>query len=174
MRHLILFSTILLLTMHATAQSARKTRTITTSFSRNGTISGDTTFFKLDDQNYGQDRALTRFFNRNLRMPFSKGDWDWEMELGTCNLYLIIDKDGKVTKTWCDSVTNKEVEKEVLRVAGKLPSLKPTTIKGRPVVTKVMATVIMDHAKDGEAYTGPQADIVVIGYDPQYKKAIGR
>jgi hypothetical protein len=154
--------------MHAGAQLARKTRTITTSFSKNGTISGDTTFFKYDDK----DGALQRFFNRNLRIPTS-GDYR-EMEFGTCNLYFIIDREGKVTKTWCDSVTNEEVEKEVLRVAGKLPSLKPTTIKGKPVITKVMTTVVMAHSNDKDDYTGIQADIIVIGYDPVHKKAVSR
>lgn len=173
MRHLILFSTILLLTMHATAQSARKTRTITTSFSRNGTISGDTTFFNYsNNKEYnGQYNALTRYFNRNLRIKFTEYD---EMELGSCNLYFIVDTAGRVTKTWCDSVTNKEVEKEVLRVAGKLATMNPTTIKGKPVFTKVMATVVMAYGKFDEPYTGRKADIVVIGYDSQHKKSIGR
>ena len=93
MRHLILFSTILLLTMHAGAQSTRKTRTITTSFSKNGTISGDTTFFKYDG-------------------------------------------------------------------------------KGKPVFTKVMASVIMVYGKDNEPYTGRQADVIVIAYGINYKKAL--
>ncbi|MFL5746407.1 MAG: hypothetical protein ACJ751_17150 [Niastella sp.] len=172
MRHLILFSTILLLTMHAGAQSARKTRTITTSFSKNGTISGDTTFFKYDGQSIGQFGALTRFFNRNLRVPMAADGSG--MELGTCNLFLIVDTAGKVTKTWCDSVTNTAVEKEVLRVAGKLATMKPTTIKGKPVFTKVMASIIMAYGKDNEPYTGRQADVIVIAYDPVHKKALGR
>lgn len=170
MRHLILFSTILLLTMHAGAQSARKTRTITTSFSRNGTISGDTTFFKYDGQTLGQYGALTRFFNRNLRVPIAEDG----VELGTCNLFMIVDTAGKVTKAWCDSVTNTAVEKEVLRVTGQLARMKPTTIKGKPVFTKIMASVIMTYGKDNEAYTGRQADIVVIYYGTNYKKAVSR
>jgi hypothetical protein len=171
MRHLILFSITLLLTIHAGAQSARKTarktRTISASFSKNGTISGDTTFF-----DYGQGGALKRFFNRNLRIPFAEGTPD--LQFGSCNLYFIVDTAGKVTKAWCDSVTNKFVEKEVLRVAGKLATLNPTTIKGKPVFTKVMATVIMEHGNENEEYTGRQADIVVIGYDPVHKKSVSR
>jgi hypothetical protein len=158
--------------MNATAQSARKTRTITTSFSRNGTISGDTTFFTYDGQTMGQYGALTRFFNRNLRVPMAADGSG--MELGNCNLHFIVDTAGKVTKAWCDSVTNEAVAKEVLRVAGKLAAMKPTTIKGKPVFTKVMATIIMTYGKDNEPYTGPQADVVVIAYDPVYKKSLGR
>lgn len=174
MRHLILFSTILLLTIHAGAQSARKTRSIITPFSKNGTISGDTTFFTYHDQNQSlsQGGALKRFFNRNVRMPFTEDGSG--LEFGTCNLYFIVDTAGKVTKAWCDSVTNKAVEKEILRVAGKLATFNPTTIKGKPVFTKVMATIIMAHGNYNEEYTGRQADIIVIGYDPAYKKAVSR
>lgn len=169
MRHLILFSTLLLLTMHAGAQSARKTRTITTLFSKNGTISGDTTFFKYDNYN-GQPDQLRRFFNRNLRVPLIEGTD--EMELGSCNLYFIVDTAGKITKTWCDSVTSKVVEKEVLRVAGKLATMKPTMIKGKPVFTKVVTTVLMEHANEKESYGN--ADILVIAWDPVHKKALSR
>ena len=168
MKHLILFSTILLLTMHAGAQSARKTRTITTLFKKYGTTSGDTTFFNYKIEN----GDLLRFFNRNLRIPFTEDGSG--IELGSCNLYFIVDTAGKVTKTWCDSVTNKAVEKEVLRVAGKLALMKPTTIKGKPVFTKVMATVILAHGNENEEYTGRQADVIVIGFDPVHKKAVSR
>ena len=95
-----------------------------------------------------------------------------ELALGYCNLYIIIDTAGKVIKSWCDSVTNKTVEKEVLRVAGKLAPMKPTTIKGKPVVTKLMATVAMEHANEKDVYR--KADILVIGYDPVHKKSTGR
>ena len=166
MKRLILFCSISLLILHAGAQSAGKTRTITTSFSKNGTTSGDTTFFSYN----GQSGALLRFFNRNLRIPMVNDTS--EMEFGSCNLYFIIDTAGNVTKTWCDSVTNKAVEKEVLHVAGRLAPMKPTTIRGKPVVTKVMATVNMEHANQGESYR--KADILVIGYDTQYKKSTGR
>ena len=169
MRRLILFSTILLLTIHVAAQSARKTRTITTSFSKNGTISGDTTFFNYNNYN-GQNDGLRRFFNRNLRVPLSAGTD--EMELGSCNLYFIVDTAGKVTRTWCDSVTNKAVEKEVLRVAGKLATMIPTKIKGKPVFTKVMTTVLMEHVNEKESYGN--ADILVIAWDPVHKKALSR
>jgi len=157
--------------MHATAQSARKTRTITSSITRNGTISGDTTFFNYSNNDNGRTDALTRFFNRNLRILFTEYQ---EMELGSCNLYFIVDTAGRVTKTWCDSVTNTAVEKEVLRVAGKMAVMQPTRIKGKPVFTKVKASVIMAYGKDNEEYKGPMADIVVIGYDPAYKKAVSR
>ncbi|OQP63182.1 hypothetical protein A3860_25160 [Niastella vici] len=151
--------------MHcACAQSVRKTRTITTSISKNGTTSGDTTFFTYPNG------TLLRFFNRNLRAAFAEGTG--ELELGSCNLYIMIDTAGKVTKTWCDSVTNKTVEKEVLRVAGKLATMKPTTIKGKPVFTIVMATVNMEHENEKESYR--KADILVIVWDPVYKKSTGR
>ena len=106
-------------------------------------------------------------------MPWAQDQPDI-METGSCNLHFIIDKTGKVTKSWCDSVTNPAVGEEVLRVAGKLPALKPTTIKGKPVVTKVTATVIMAYGKNGESYDHLKADIVVIGYEWVRKKAIGR
>jgi hypothetical protein len=167
MKHLILFCTILLLAFHADAQAGRKTRTITTTFSKRGTVSGDTTFFNNNSDNVD----LLRFFNRNLRVAITP---EQEMELGSCNLYFIVDTAGKVTKTWCDSVTNTAVEKEVLRVAGKLPTMKATTIRGKPVFTQVMATVIMAYGKDNEAYTGRMADIVVIVYDAAYKRSVGR
>lgn len=170
MRHLILFSTVLLLTIHAGAQSARNTRTITTSFSKNGTISGDTTFFNYNNNDNGRNDGLMRFFNRNLRVPLVEGTG--EMELGSCNLYFIVDTAGKITKTWCDSVTNKAVEKEVLRVAGKLATMMPTTIKGKPVFTKVMTTVLMEHVNEKESYR--KADILVVAWDPVHKKALSR
>jgi hypothetical protein len=156
---------ISLLMLHAGAQSAKKTRTITTSFSKHGTTSGDTTFFSY----YGPAGDMTRFFNRNLRIPREEGTG--ELEYGYCNLYFMIDTAGNVTKTWCDSVTNNVVEKEILRVAGKLAWIKPTKIKKKPVVTKVMATIIMMHANESDSYNDVKADILVIGYDPQRKAA---
>lgn len=169
MRHLILCSTVLLLTMPAGAQSAHKIRTITTLFAKNGSISGDTTFFNFNNYNNSPD-GLRRYFNRNLRVPMVVGTD--EMELGACNLYFIVDTAGRVTKTWCDSVTNKAVEKEVLRVAGKLPAMRPTMIKGKPVFTQVMTTVKMEHANDQEVYG--KADILVIAWDVVHKKAVSR
>jgi hypothetical protein len=157
-----------MLMLQAGAQSAKKTRTITASFSKHGTTSGDTTFFSY----YGPDVDLRRFFYRKLRIPNKVGTT--EMEFGSCNLYFMIDTAGNVTKTWCDSVTNKEVEKEILRVAGKLAWIKPTMIKGKPVVTKVMASIIMMHNEqyDSNKDKDLKADIVVIGYDAQRKQAI--
>jgi hypothetical protein len=166
MKRLILCFAISLLMLHVGAQSAKKTRTITASISKHGTISGDTTFFSY----YGPTGDLIRFFNRNLRIPLEEGTG--ELEYGSCNLYFMIDKAGNVTKTWCDSVTNQGVEKEILRVAGKLAWIKPTKIKGKPVVTKVIAAVIMMHANESDSYKDVVADIIVIGYDPQRKKSI--
>ena len=166
MKPLILCCAISLLMLHAAAQSAKKRRTITASFSKHGTTSGDTTFFSY----YGPAGDLMRFFNRNLRIPRKEGTG--ELEYGSCNLYFMIDTAGNVTKNWCDSVTNQEVEKEILRVAGKLAWIKPTKIKGKPVVTKVMASIIMMHANESDSYKDVKADILVIGYDAQRKQAI--
>lgn len=165
MKHLILYCTMSLLMLQAGAQSARKIRTITASFSKHSSSSGDTAFFSYD----GASGNLTRYFNRNLRMPMEDGVW----ETGTCNLYFMIDTAGHVTKTWCDSVTNEAVAKEVLRVAGKLTSMKPTTIRGKPVITKVRTTVIMMYA-NGSDSNYPKADLLVIGYEPARKKLISR
>jgi hypothetical protein len=156
----------------AYAQSDRKTPVITTSFSKYGTVSGDTTFFNNNSQSSQSGNLLLRYFNRNLRIPFKKEAW--EMEIGSCNLFFMIDTAGNVTKCWCDSVTNKAVENEVLRVAGKMTPFKPTTIKGKPVETKVMARVFMVHANENESYGHLKADILVVGYDPVHKKATGR
>ena len=172
MKYLLLFCSISFLIMQANAQSTRKTRTITTSFSKQGTTSGDTAFFSYDDQR-GHD--LTRFFNRNLRMPIDEETM--EQAVGSCNLYFMVDKAGTVIKSWCDSVTNTVVEKEILRVAGLLKRLQPTTIKGKPVITKVVAKVIMVHGRpeDVDAINkNLKADLIVIGYGTVRKKAIGR
>jgi hypothetical protein len=166
MKHLILCCAISLLMLHAGAQSAKKTHTITTSFSKHSTTSGDTTFFSY----YGPAGDLLKFFYRNIRIPNIVGTT--ELEYGSCNLYFIIDTAGNVTKTWCDSVTNKEVEKEILRVAGKLAWLKPTKIKGKPVVTNVKATIVMMHNEAYESNKNLKADIVFLGYDVQRKQQI--
>lgn len=163
MKNLILCFAIIFLMLRADAQSANNTNTITASFSKYGIISGDTTFFSND----GSPGDLMRFFNRNLRIPRKEGTG--ELEYGYCNLYFMIDTAGNVTKSWCDSVTNKTVEKEILRVAGKLALIKPTMIKGTPVVTIAMATVVMMHADDYESNKDRKADIVVIGYGDKRK-----
>jgi hypothetical protein len=166
MKHLILCSAISLLMLHASAQSAKKTRTITASISKHGSTSGDTTFFSY----YGPAGDLMRFSNRNLRIPREEGTG--ELEYGSCNLHFMIDTAGNVTKTWCDSVTSQVVEKEILRVAGKLAWIKPTKIKGKPVVTNVMATIVMIYNEVYDSNKNVKADIVVIGYGEQRKKQI--
>lgn len=166
MKRFILCVAISLLMFHAGAQSAKKKRTITASISKHGTTSGDTTFFSY----YGPAGDLMRYFNRNLRIPREEGTG--ELEYGSCNLNFVIDKAGNVTKAWCDSVTNITVEKEILRVAGKLALIKPTRIKGKPVVTNVMATVVMIYNEAYDPNKPLKADIVVIGYGEQRKKQI--
>jgi hypothetical protein len=163
MKRLILLSAISLSILCAIAQPTGNIKTIKASFSRFGITSGDTTFFSYSDY---RGTNLQRFFNRNLRVP-PKEDFPG-VDTGSCNLYFIIDTAGNVTKTWCDSVTNKGVEKEVLRVAGKLvanqASLKPTIIKGKPVITEVMAKVIMMelHNRDWKQDELPKADLIAV------------
>jgi hypothetical protein len=181
MKRLILFFAISLSMHYADAQTTINT-TITASFSKYGITSGDTTFFSYHDS---RGTTLQRFFDRHIRIPQKSGTPD--LETGSCTLYFIIDTAGNVTKTWCDSVTNKEVEKEVLRVvgrltgslAGNLASLKPTRIKGKPVVTEVMAKVIMIQSDSNDSqqdlYKRLKADVLVVWASPAKRKnlAIG-
>jgi hypothetical protein len=169
MKRLILFCSMSLLMLHAGAQPSGKTHTITASLSKDGIISGDTAFFDY----YGTARNVTYFFYRHLRFLNQAGAWD-KYETGSCNLYFMIDTAGNVTKAWCDSVTNTVVEKEVLRVAGKLAPLKPTKIKGNPVVTTVMAKVLMVDEVEYESNKNLKADILLIAYPPQRKSTAGK
>ena len=164
MKPYIIASFALLLTLAVSAQAKKKVRTVTASFSKYGRVSGDTTFFYY----YGPaDSDLLRFFNKNMHVPYEDGD----QQFGSCNLYFMIDISGKITKAWCDSVTNDWVKKEMLRVVNKLEWLKPTVIKGKPVITKVKTTVAMLHADDPAVKT-TKADILVYAWDPVHKKAL--
>lgn len=117
MKRLILPSAISLFMFCASAQTTGNAQSIKASFSRAGITSGDTTFFA-----YNGSITLQRFFDRNIRVP--GGADRLGVETGWCYLYFMVDTSGNVTKTWCDSVTNREVEKEVLRVAGKLALIR--------------------------------------------------
>ena len=163
MKRLILSAAVSLFMFCASAQTSGNVKTIKASFSRSGITSGDTTFFS-----YNGTITLQRFFDRNIRVPGKKDTVG--VETGSCNLYFTVDTSGNVTKTWCDSVTNSGVEKEVLRVAGKLAAnqapLKPSTIKGKPAVTEVKAKVILMESDkpDWKRDELPQADIIAIWF----------
>lgn len=164
MKPYITLSFALLLMLAVSAQAKKKVRTVTAPFLKHGNVLGDTTFFYYSGPT-GND--LMRFFQRNMRVRLEDG----EQQFGYCTLYFMIDTTGEITKAWCDSVTNEWVEKEMLRVVNKLARLKPTVIKGKPVITKVKTTVAMLHADDPAVKT-TKVDLLVYASDPRHKKAM--
>lgn len=153
MRGFIQLSLILLSVNYCQAQATKQKDTLESRFPNHSRVSGDTSFFKYTPVD------LTRFFLRNLVIKDGPNGY----EFGHCTLFFVIDTTGAVTKAWCEQVTNESVAKEALRVTNRLTGLKPTYIKGKPVITKVKATIaLVDSEKITD--TDKLADIWMIAY----------
>jgi hypothetical protein len=146
----LVFCLILAMTAHAqsytTADSVVVSHdTLFTSFHQADNVSGDTVFFGM---NGAHEDKLLYFFQRHLRVPYA-GD---SSVLGTVRIYFIVDMMGTVTQAWYHPTDNTDIGLSVLRVVNQLPAIKPSTIKGEPVVTKVLLNVLIE--KEQHPYTG--------------------
>jgi hypothetical protein len=120
--------------------------TLFASFHQADNVSGDTVFFGM---NGAHEDKLLYFFQQHLRAPYA-GD---SSVLGTVRIFFIIDKIGTVTQAWYYPSDNTDIGLSVLRVVNQLPAIKPSSIKGEPVVTKVLLKVLIE--KEQHPYTGP-------------------
>lgn len=122
----------MLTTQFVSAQT--NTDTITTIFSKRGTISGDTVFFDLP----GQGDNLKRYFNKSLRIPVNAED---DPIFGYIDLYFTIDKAGYITQAWYDQNKDPEAAAGVLRYLRRFPVLRPTVIGKKTVITKMLVKI---------------------------------
>lgn len=146
----LLFCLIQLVTVHGqsytSADSVVVSRdTLFTSFHQADNTSGDTVFFGM---NGAHEDKLLYFFQQHLRAPYA-GD---SSILGTVRIYFIIDKMGTITQAWYYPSDNTDIGLSVLRVVNQLPAIKPSSIKGEPVITKVLLKVLIE--KEQHPYLG--------------------
>ncbi len=158
----LLFCLVLARISHAQAYTSADSvsisrDTLQASFHLADITSGDTVYFGMSGEH--EDKLLY-FFQKNLRVP-EAGD---SAVLGTIRVYFIIDKMGRVTQAWYDPSGNTDIGLSVLRVVNQLPLIRPTSIKGEPVITKVLLKVLI--AKDGNAPSG--------GFVPDFTEVVGR
>ena len=146
----LLFCLVLAKTGHGQAYTAAdsvsvRNDTVMASFHQADSTAGDTVYFGM----YGEhEDKLLYFFQKNLRAPES-GD---SSVLGTIKVYFVIDKTGRVTQAWYDPSGNTDIGLSVLRVVNQLPLIRPTSIKGEPMITKVLLKVLIE--KNAHSYTG--------------------
>jgi hypothetical protein len=129
--------------------------TISVRFSMCGTIQGDTVLFNDPLKNDG----LHRYFTRNLRYPFEDS-----IVTISCKLYFIIDKEGRITGALCGAGTATALDKEVTRVARKMPFVRPSYVKGKPVVTRVETRIafVEDDENIISKWDNYETDILII------------
>ena len=129
--------------------------TINVRFSMCGTVRGDTVLF---GDSLNKD-GLLRYFKRNLRYPF---DNDSAVSI-SCKLYFIIAKDRQIARAWCDAGTPEIMNKEVTRVARKLSVVRPSYIKGKPVVTRVETRIafVEDDEASVSKFDNYETDILI-------------
>ena len=120
--------------------------TLVASFHQADSISGDTVYFGM---NGAHEDKLLYFFQQHLRVPYA-GD---SPVLGTVRIYFIVDKIGTITQAWYYPSDNIDIGLSVLRVVNLLPAIKPSSLKGEPVVTKVLLRVLVE--KEQDPYKGP-------------------
>lgn len=146
----LLFCLVLAKAGHAQNYTAADTvsiskDTLKVSFQVADSTAGDTVYFGM---NGGHDDKLLYFFQNNLRPPA----WGDSMILGTIRVNFTVDKTGRVTQAWYDPTGNTDIGLSVLRVINQLPLIRPTSIKGEPMVTKVLLKVLIE--KEIHSYTG--------------------
>jgi hypothetical protein len=109
---------------------------------------------------YGEhDDKLLYFFQKHLRVPMLGGN----SVFGTIRVYFIVDLTGRITSAWYDPSGNTDIGLSVLSVVNQLPVIKPTIIKGEPVITKVLLKVLI--AKDEHS--------TVPGFVPDFTEVAG-
>jgi hypothetical protein len=111
--------------------------TVLASFHQADSAIGDTVYFGMDGE--GQ-KGLLRWFQKRLQAPRA-GD---SSITGTARIYFVIDKTGRVTQAWYNASDNVNIGLSVLSVVNQLPPIRPTSIKGEAVITKVILNVVMD------------------------------
>ena len=144
---------ILLVVFAANVQGqTRRSDTISVKFSICETIRGDTVLFNSPNTYEG----LKRFFNRNLRYPLDS------VQTILCRLFFVINKEGIVTDAWCAPGIPDTVAKEVVRVARKMGAMKPSFVRGKPVVTRVETRILYFNGYDeGDTYDNYEKDILI-------------
>ncbi|MDP4150606.1 MAG: hypothetical protein Q8927_13760 [Bacteroidota bacterium] len=149
----ILFFTLLFaLAGHAQNYSAADSilsggDTLSVAFRLADTSAGDTVYFGMDTSLAGR-KAVEHFFLRHLRSP----DPADSNSLGVARIYFIIDKTGRVTQAWYNSSDNINIGLAALGVVNQLPVMRPSSIKGEAVITKVTLKVAMQ--KEDQPYNG--------------------
>ena len=159
---LILFG---LICLHVAIGQSLNNDTISTIYSKVGTISKDTNFLDFPTGVMN----LTRYFNRNMRGPYLNDS----AILGSCNLYLIVDKAGYVTQAWYDQTMNNDIGATQLERFKLYPRFKPTYIGKEPVITKVMIRVVViynEAISDRYNQSDYKADIILVSYGVQHKQ----
>lgn len=122
---------------------------------RADSVSGDTAFLHATG---ATSRGVLRFFNKNL-MGY-RGD---TAILGEATVYLSVDTLGKVVEVHPDPSGDKEVIREVTRVADRMNislPMTPTTIRGKPVVSVVRVRAVF-HYDETPVPPSSQPDILV-------------
>jgi hypothetical protein len=143
MRRFISLLTVLLIALMAVAQTksiqpasaVKQADTIFARYSMCGTIRGDTVMF---DDGSGRGASMTRYFNRQFRCV-EEGD---SLATGFFKFFLLIDKEGHVTKVWCDAATPQSINKEITRVVMRMGKFKPGNVKGKYVATVVETRIL--------------------------------
>jgi hypothetical protein len=130
------------MTAHAQSYSAADAvlsggDTVLASFHQADTTIGDTVYFGMDGDT---QKGLYHFFQKRLHAPRA-GD---STVTGTARIYFVIDKTGRVTQAWYNASDNVDIGLSVLSVVNQLPPIRPTSIKGEAVITKVVLKVVMD------------------------------
>jgi hypothetical protein len=130
-----------------------------------GKVAGDTVYYRYGP---GQSmRELERFYNRNLRMPQSR-DYDGP-EVGSCEVHILVDTGGTISRTWCEAITNNKLAEEVLRVTGKISTMHPSSIRSKPVQTELV--ISFNFYLDGDTISPKKkTDIVVIAFPAMRKR----
>jgi hypothetical protein len=105
--------------------------TVLASFHQADTTVGDTVYFGMDGD---PQKGLLHFFQKRLQIPRS-GD---SAITGTARVYFVIDKTGRVTQAWYNGSDNVDIGLSLLNVVNQLPTIRPTSIKGEAVITKVI------------------------------------
>jgi hypothetical protein len=124
--------------------------TLVTSFHFADTTIGDTVYFGMVG---GTGGGLLNFFQKHLRVP-NAGDTS---AIGLARVYFVIDKTGRITQAWYNSLDNVNVGLSVLEVVNQLPVIRPSSIKGEAVITKVILKVAIDSSERPYAGSGKSA-----------------
>jgi len=154
---LVFIHLILLVVFAAGVQGQpRRSDTISVKFSMCETIRGDTVILH-SPTTY---EALKRFFYRNLRYPLDS------VQKISCKLFFVINKEGVVADAWCAPGAPEAIAKEVVRVARKIGTMKPSFVRGKPVVTRVETHIVYHESGKVEELSEEEATAdIVVGLD---------